>query len=72
MFGNLKDEDGLQFLLGSGEMLKGWDIGILGMKVGEKRQLTCLPIAAYGPNGCPPLIPRNATIIFEIELIDVK
>lgn len=60
------------FTLGAGEVIPGWDIGILGMKVGEKRVLTVPSDLAYGPSGFPPVIPPNATLTFEVELLDVK
>ena len=60
------------FQLGAGEVIKGWDQGVLGMKIGEKRRLTIPPEFAYGPDGRPPVIPQNATLIFEVELLGVK
>jgi FKBP-type peptidyl-prolyl cis-trans isomerase len=60
------------FRLGAGGMIKGWDLGIPGMKVGGKRKLTVPPQLGYGGAGSPPSIPGNATLIFEIELLDVK
>ncbi|MGZ3419673.1 MAG: FKBP-type peptidyl-prolyl cis-trans isomerase [Polyangiales bacterium] len=60
------------FRLGAGGMIKGWDLGIPGMKVGGKRKLTVPPQLGYGGAGSPPSIPGNATLVFEIELLDVK
>nr|CAH7716897.1 unnamed protein product [Callosobruchus chinensis] len=63
---------GFQFRLGSGEVIKGWDVGVAGMKVGGKRRIICPPPMAYGVKGSPPAIPPNSTLVFEVELKKVK
>jgi len=60
------------FTIGVGQVIKGWDIGIIGMKVGEKRILKISPAYAYGSVGAGGIIPPNATISFEVELLQIK
>ena len=59
------------FILGAGQVIKGWDLGVEGMKIGEKRSLVIPPHLGYGIRGAGATIPPNATLIFDIELLEV-
>src|SRR5262249_45253416 len=63
---------GFPFPLGAGRVIKGWDQGVVGMKVGEIRKLTIPAHLAYGDRGFPGKIPPGSTLIFEVELLEVK
>ena len=61
-----------KFKLGAGQVIKGWDVGVMGMKVGGKRRLTVPAAMAYGKEGSPPDIPPHSTLIFEVDCKFVK
>ncbi|XP_046669189.1 peptidyl-prolyl cis-trans isomerase FKBP2 [Homalodisca vitripennis] len=70
-FDSSLSRDPLTFTLGSGQVIKGWDQGLMGMCAGEKRKLVIPPHLAYGSHGSPPKIPGEATLIFEVELVKI-
>jgi FKBP-type peptidyl-prolyl cis-trans isomerase FkpA len=60
------------FMLGAGRVIRGWDAGVVGMKVGETRELTIAPDMAYGDRGAGNVIPPGSTLVFEIELAEIQ
>jgi FKBP-type peptidyl-prolyl cis-trans isomerase FkpA len=72
-FDSSKDrDDPFEFSLGAGRVIRGWDEGVQGMKVGGKRKLTIPPALGYGARGAGGAIPPNATLVFEVELLEVE
>ncbi len=69
---SLDRDQPFEFTLAAGEVIQGWDQGVVGMKVGGKRRLVIPPELAYGERGSGDLIPPNAELTFEIKLLDIR
>lgn len=63
---------GFEFILGTGQVIRGWDVGVVGMKGGGRRRLVIPADLAYGSAGRPPAIPGNAALVFDVELLAVQ
>jgi FKBP-type peptidyl-prolyl cis-trans isomerase len=70
-FDSSRDREPFRFTLGAGQVIKGWDRGVEGMRVGGTRRLTVPPELGYGLRGYPGVIPAQATLVFEVELLAV-
>ena len=64
-------DEPFSFVLGTGQVIQGWDQGVASMRVGDKARLTIPPELAYGQSGYPGAIPPNATLVFEVELLSI-
>lgn len=71
-FDSSRDDEPFSFQLGRGQVIRGWEEGVTGLPIGGKRLLVVPPGLAYGARGIPGVIPPNAWLVFEVELLDIK
>lgn len=71
VFDSSVDKEALKISIGVGQVINGWDIGIMSMKLGEKAELTMKSDYGYGAHGSPPKIPGGATLVFDVELMQI-
>ena len=69
---SVDSDEPFAFVLGAGQVITGWDVGVATMKIGDKVKMTIPPELAYGRDGYPGAIPPNATLIFEVELLAIN